>query len=407
MTVKASQNRFVGSTRNGLPALSDALDLLSANAQEAAEVLMLMLDGGVRTRGQLISETGLARSAVGAQIDSLLHAGLLSPEGEAASTGGRPPVQFRFNPAARVVLAADLGASHATLALTDLAGRPIEKVHEQINIAQGPEEVLSWVLEQGTALIERSGRGDDLIGVGIGVPGPVEHSTGRPVRPPIMLGWDGFDIPARIRRGLPVPVLVDNDVNLMALGEHILVHRNVEHLLFVKVATGIGGGIIMGGRLHRGAKGAAGDLGHVFTPSGDGVLCRCGNTGCLEAVASGPAIAARLRAQGLNAETPLDVFKLAEGGNMLAAAELREAGRMIGDTLAACVSLLNPSVIVLGGVLSRAGDHLLAGVRERVYTRSLPLATGDLQILPAGTGRDAAVAGAAVMVTQHVLAISR
>lgn len=369
-------------------------------------MLGVMLDARARTRSEIARETGLARSTVGTQIDGLLALGLLAPVGEAASTGGRPPVQFRFNPGARVVLCADIGASHATVALTDLAGRPHERITGPIDVAEGPEPVLEWVLEQFEQLLADSGRRDQLVGVGIGVPGPVEHSVGRPVRPPIMPGWDNFDIPAFVTRQFQVPVLVDNDVNLMALGEHILVHRKVEHLLFVKVATGIGGGIIMGGKLHRGAKGAAGDLGHVATPSGVDVMCRCGNTGCLEAVASGPAIAARLRAAGWEAHTLADILDLVEAGNVAVAAELREAGRLIGDTLAACVSLLNPSVIVLGGALSRAGDHLLAGVRERVYTRSLPLATGELQILNSGTGRDAAIAGAAVMVTQHVLALN-
>lgn len=369
-------------------------------------MLVAMLDARARTRSEIARDTGLARSTVGAQIEALLALDLLSPVGEAASTGGRPPVQFRFNPGARLVLCADIGASHATVALTDLAGRLVERVTGPIDIAEGPQTVLTWALERGQKLLDQSGRRDQLVGVGIGVPGPVEHSVGRPVRPPIMPGWDNFDIPAFVAQQLPVPVLVDNDVNLMALGEHILVHRNVEHLLFVKVATGIGGGIITGGKLHRGAKGAAGDIGHIATPLGGDVMCRCGNTGCLEAVASGPAIASRLRAKGVEANTIVDILELVEAGNMVAASELRQAGRMIGDTLASCVSLLNPSVIVLGGVLSRAGDHLLAGVRERVYTRSLPLATGDLQILTSGTGRDAAVAGAAVMVTQHVLSLN-
>lgn len=386
-----------------LLAMSTRVTGLTAQAREAAGVLGVMLDARARTRSEIARDAGLARSTAGAQIDALLALRLLAPVGEAASTGGRPPVQFRFNPEARLVLCADIGASHATVALTNLAGRPVQRVTEAVDVAQGPQTVLAWVLEQGRQLLERSGRRDELVGVGIGVPGPVEHSVGRPVRPPIMPGWDNFDIPGFISRELPVPVLVDNDVNLMALGEQILVHRDVEHLLFVKAATGIGGGIITGGKLHRGAKGAAGDIGHIATPSGGDVVCHCGNTGCLEAVASGPAIAARLRAGGLEVHTLSDIVTLVEAGDMAAAAELRSAGRMIGDTLASCVSLLNPSVIVLGGALSHAGEHLLAGVRERVYTRSLPLATGDLQILISRTGRDAAVAGAAVMVSQHVL----
>lgn len=384
----------------------DTVATLTEIARDNGDVLRVMLDGKTRTRAELTLATGLARSTVGAKIDALMASGLLAPVGEALSTGGRPPTQFSFNRQARVVIAADLGATHASVALTDLGGRPIDRVDGEINITEGPDAVLSWVLERAASLLKRHGRSGDLIGIGIGVPGPVEHSTGRPVRPPIMPGWDHYDVVGHVGRELRVPVLVDNDVNLMALGEHATAHPEVEHLFFVKVATGIGGGIISSGQLHRGASGSAGDLGHVRSPQGGDVLCACGNQGCLEAVASGPAIAARLREKGLEAQRAVDVVRLVDAGNMVAAAEVREAGRIIGATLAGCVSLLNPSVIVVGGLLARAGDHLLAGVREVVYTRSLPLATGNLQILPARTGRDAAIVGAAVMVTQRVLDVA-
>lgn len=375
--------------------------------REASEVLAVMLDGQPRTRAELTAVTGLGRGSVGAKVDALLGSGLLTPVGAAVSTGGRPPVQFRFDPGARVVVAADLGANHGVVALTDLAGHPLDSRAAEIDIATGPEAVLGWVSEQASELLERHGRRGDLVGVGVGVPGPVEHASGRPVRPPIMPGWDGFDIPARLEEDLPVPVLVDNDVNLMALGEHSTAHPQLAEMLFVKVATGIGAGIITHGMLHRGAKGSAGDLGHVASPHGGGVRCRCGNTDCLEAVAAGPAIAARLRAKGIHAERTVDILHLVEGGSMEAATELRQAGRIIGEALATCVSLLNPSVIALGGLLTRAGDHLIAGVREVVYTRSLPLATGSLQILPAQTGRDAAIAGAATMVSEHILGVRK
>ncbi|MGA8045234.1 MAG: ROK family protein [Dermatophilaceae bacterium] len=387
--------------------MSTVVEPLPVAVREAADVLSVMLDGRPRTRAELITLTGMGRSTVGAKVDTLLASGLLAPVGSAASTGGRPPVQFSFAPSARVVIAADLGATHAGVALTDLAGRPLDVVVGELDIADGPENVLSWVLDRAEELLSRHDRRADLIGIGIGVPGPVEHSTGRPVRPPIMPGWDGYDIPARVTRELDVPVLVDNDVNLMALGEHATAHSEVADLLFVKVATGIGAGIITHGQLLRGAKGAAGDLGHVASPHGGEVLCRCGNRGCLEAIASGPAIATRLRDQGVDAQRTLDIVELVEAGEVRAATELRQAGRFIGEVLATCVSLLNPSVIVLGGLLTRAGDHLIAGVREVVYTRSLPLATGSLQILPATTGRDAAIAGAAVMVTEHMLGVRK
>jgi len=366
-----------------------------------------MRDGHPRTRAELIQLTGLARSTVGTRVDALLSTGLLSPSRESVSTGGRPPVRFVFNRGAGLVLAADIGATHATVALTDLGARVLVEQIEPVEITRGPSAVLDWLVDTCAQLLLEVGRPrSDLVGVGIGLPGPVEHSTGRPTNPPIMPGWDGFDVPGHVTRALgapAVPVLVDNDVNIMALGEHATVYPEVQHLLFVKVATGIGAGIISGGTLNRGAAGAAGDLGHIQAPSGHDVACRCGNVGCLEAIASGPAIAARLRQQGHDVSGTADVIDLVRSGSLAATAEVRQAGREIGEVLAACVSLLNPSVVVIGGQLARASEPLLAGVREVVYGRSLPLATGSLQIVVSQTGRQAGVVGAATMLVQHVM----
>ncbi|MCU1536638.1 MAG: hypothetical protein JWP82_989 [Humibacillus sp.] len=381
---------------------------LVAPPSGAGELLQLLRDQTPRTRAELASLTGLARSTVGARVDALLATGLLAPSGEAASTGGRPPARFAFNPQARVVVGADLGATHARIALTDLTGRPLHQMSEDLAIVDGPEVVLDWVIRMTERMLEITGRSPrDLIGVGIGVPGPVEHSSGRPMRPPIMPGWDGYDVPAHINAVFDVPVLVDNDVNIMALGEHAAAHAHVEHLLFVKVATGIGAGIISGGRLHRGAVGAAGDLGHVAAPHAPEVLCSCGNLGCLEAVASGPAISRALAEIGISAPSNGEIVSLVQRGNVPAAHAVRQAGRTIGEVLATCVSLLNPSVIVIGGSLALAGESLLAGVREVVYGRSLPLATGHLQIVAATTGVQAGVIGAATMVIQHALTADR
>ncbi|NHA67865.1 ROK family protein [Phycicoccus sp. CMS6Z-2] len=364
-----------------------------------------MLDGVPRTRAELISLTGLARSTVGARVEALMSANLLVPSGEAASTGGRPPARLAFNPDAGVVVGVDVGATHALVALTDLRGRVVGERALAIDIASGPKAVLDDVVRAARELL-RSGRRrvGDVSGVGIGLPGPVEHATGRPVLPPIMPGWDTYDVPGHLSSALRGPVLVDNDVNLMALGEHATVYPHVDQLLFVKVATGIGAGIISGGRLHRGAQGSAGDLGHVAAPHGGDARCTCGNTGCLEAVASGPAIVRRLRAQGLDIADSQGLVDASKAGDLVATEAIRDAGREIGRVLATCVSLLNPSVIVVGGVLAQTAEHLLAGVREVVYGRSLPLATGDLQIVASRTAGHAGVVGAATMVIQHVLA---
>jgi len=377
--------------------------LTSASAGPGV-VLQLLRDGVPRTRSELATAANLARSTITARLDSLIEANLVQEAG-GTFTGGRPASRFVFNPRARVVLAADLGATHATLALTDLGGTSIAHRRDPLDIAQGPKVTLDWVVATAHDLLVESGHADaELAGVGIGLPGPVEHSTGRPASPPIMPGWDGYDVVGHVRSRYDVPVLVDNDVNLMALGEHVTVYPDVPHLLLVKVATGIGSGLISDGRLHRGAQGAAGDLGHVLSTRGGDRPCTCGNTGCIEAVASGVAVASALRDEGLDAETSQDVVELVRSGNIVAAKAVRQAGRDLGETLAATVSLFNPSVIVIGGSLAQAGEMLLAGVREAVYARSLPLATEHLRIVMSSTAGEAAVLGASTMVVRHVLA---
>lgn len=370
----------------------------------ASELFQLLRDGRPRTRASLAQLTGLARSTIAARVDELMRIGLVSPVADAASTGGRPPSQFALNPGARIVLAADLGASHATLAVTDLAGTVLRSRTERMDIANGPEAVLGWLADAALALLIEIGRDRrELVAIGIGVPGPVEHSTGRPVNPPIMPGWDRFDVPGWVQQHLEVPVLVDNDVNLMALGERAVAWPHVEHLVFVKVATGIGSGIISGGILQRGAQGIAGDIGHVQIARGAGVPCHCGNRGCLEALASGPAIARELREHGVDAASGSDVVDLVKRGDLEAIQAVRQAGRDIGEVLTACVSLINPSVIAIGGSMARAGEHLIAGVREVVYTRSMPLATEHLQIVQSAAAENAAVLGASMLAIHHAL----
>jgi glucokinase len=387
-----------------IPGTAPATPDSGGNLARAGDLFQLLRDGKARTRAELALTTGLARSTVAARIDALIASGLVGAAGEANSSGGRPPSRFAFNPAARAVLAVDVGATHVIVAVTDLSGHVVAEQRLAQDVADGPEPVLGRVVKEALTLLEQAGRGpQDLAGVGIGLPGPVEHATGRPVKPPIMPGWDGFDVVRYVQRSLPVPVLVDNDVNIMALGERTAHWPDHENFLFIKVATGIGSGIISNGDLQRGANGTAGDLGHVRVPRGDDVLCRCGNYGCLEALASGPALAAELTRQGVPASQGRDVLRLVDAGNVQAVQALRQAGRDVGDVLAIVVNLLNPSVIVLGGSLGQAGEHLMAGVREVVYRRSLPLATSHLRIALSMAGDQAAILGASQLVTQYVL----
>jgi predicted NBD/HSP70 family sugar kinase len=371
----------------------------------AGEILHLVRSGHATTRGTLAQVTGLARSTIAQRVDALLASGLLVRGGDSASTGGRPPTMLAFNGDAGVVLAGDIGATHSRVAVTDLTGRVLAEHSHEIAVAEGPDVVLGWLEDAFDRLLLEAGRGERQVrGVGVGLPGPVEHLTGRPVSPPIMPGWNLHPVGARLASRFGAPAFVDNDVNIMALGEHWTNWRDEKVLLFVKVGTGIGSGIIARGHVHRGADGAAGDIGHIHVPGNDETPCRCGNAGCLEAIAGGAAIAARLRAQGLPVDTSRDVVRQVLHGQRDAIKLVRQAGVAIGGVLAACVNMLNPGVIVIGGDIAAAGEPLMAGIREVVYKRSLPLATVRLRLTTSELGDQAGIAGAAVMALEKVLA---
>ena len=354
------------------------------------------------TRAELVSTTGLARSTISQRVDHLIAQGLVGEVGEAVSTGGRPPTMLGFNAGSGIVLVADLGATHSRLAVCDLEATPLAEACRDLDIADGPDIVLAWVLETFDALTTETGHAaHDVRAIGIGVPGPVDFAAGRAVYPPIMPGWDDYPIRDRFEARYGVPVLVDNDVNIMALGEYWVMQPRVEDLIFVKVGTGIGSGLIVGGNLQRGARGAAGDMGHIQAGSAN-VMCRCGNPGCLEASAGGAAIARELRANGHAAIGSRDVVALVQAGDRDAIQAVRDAGRLIGSVLAATVNLLNPAVISIGGDLAEAGQQLLAGIRETVYQRSTALSTSELHIVTGTLGDRAGIIGAAALVIEHI-----
>lgn len=367
-----------------------------------AHLLSLIRSGKASTRGDLVRVTGLARSTIAQRVDSLLSSGLLIETGEAPSTGGRPPTMLGFNGDAGVVLAADLGATHSLIAITNLAAMPLVEETAEWDIDDGPESILERLESTFDDLLGRPGGPSSLRGIGIGLPGPVDFSRGMAINPPIMAGWNEYPVAERFSDRYHVPVLVDNDVNIMAIGEHFAAERSVPDLLFVKVGTGIGSGLILGGRLHRGAQGAAGDMGHVQA-AGQEVVCRCGNNGCLEAAAGGAALAAALGEHRDGIVDSRDVVRLVNEGDEEAIRAVRSAGRLIGQVLAGMVNLLNPAVIVIGGDMAAAEQQLLAGIREVVYRRSTTLSTTALEIKRTTLGDSAGITGAAAMVIDHLL----
>lgn len=362
----------------------------------AGELFQLLRDGRSRTRPELVEETGLARTSIVNRLAALTAVGLVTAAGTAAASGGRPAAKLKFDPESRVCIGIDLGATHGAVGVLNLSGHVLSEERRTLDIADGPKKVLTWAVETAERLLLESGRSTgELLGTGIGVPGPVEHTTGRPIRPPIMPGWDAFNIPAFVRHRLPAPVLVDNDVNLLALGEHATHWPDVTELLFIKVSTGIGAGMIVGGALQRGSRGSAGDIGHVLIPG-------AAHEHDLESQASIPAISASLRQGGTDVEPP-DVITRVLTGDPAAVAAAREAGRAIGEVAAFCVSMLNPSVVVIGGQLGVNVQEIIAGVREVVYRRSIPLATQHLNIVPAQGDKNAGIRGAGLMVLEACL----
>jgi predicted NBD/HSP70 family sugar kinase len=372
------------------------------------EILSLFRSKGPLTRGEVMESTGLGRSTVNQRLDTLLSSGLLVPAGESASTGGRRPGRFAFNAQAGITLVADIGASGLRTAVCDLAGSVLADRAARIDVRSGPEEVLGMVDEGFGALLSEAGRtARGVKGVAISVPGPVQYATGRVVSPPIMTGWDGFDIPGYFGERYGGTVLVDNDVNAMAVGEQRTCYPDVDHLAFLKVGTGVGCGIIAGGQVLRGAQGAAGDIGHTrvtVTDVSEEPVCICGNTGCVEAYAGGWALIRDLRAAGRSVDTVDDVVALIRAGDPVAARLARRAGRILGEAVADVVSVLNPAVVVIGGQLAHAEEQLLAGIREIVYQRCLPLATSSLQLVRTRLDLRAGVVGLALLLTDAILA---
>ena len=251
-----------------------------------------------------------------------------------------------------------------------------------------------------------------LDAVGIGVPGPVSFRDGVPVSPPIMPGWDRYPVRELLSREHGCPAVVDNDVNIMAIGErHGGVAHSVDDFLFVKIGTGIGCGIYLSGEVYRGTDGCAGDIGHIQVDA-HGPMCSCGNVGCLEALFSGAALARDAAAAARSGTSPALAERLAAArrrsppwtsptapprATSTCIQLIRDGGRRVGGVLAGLVSFINPSMIVIGGGLAQLGHILLAEIRSVVYRRSLPLATGNLPVVLSELGPRAGVAGAAVL----------
>lgn len=357
---------------------------------QAGDILQLIRSGEATTRGDLLQATGLSRMTVAQRVDLLLSAGLVVETTSSSTARGRPRKGLRFNNEHSVVAVAAIDTTHTVTAITDLDGKILARDRFEVRIVDGPLPTLTAISESLSSLVTPDL--PSLAGIGISVPGPVDPATGRPSEPPIMPGWDAYPITEYLQEHVAdVPVHTANDADAAAVGEYVAEFRGSRSLVMVKVSTGIGTGIVIGGERYVGVDGGAGDIGHVRVERADTARCQCGSLGCLAAVASGRAVAASLRELGLEAAAGHDVGALLRVGDREAQRLTREAGRRIGEVLATVVCVLNPEVVVVGGDL--ASTSLITGIRETLYGRSLPRATRHLRLALGSLREDAAVIG--------------
>ena len=378
-------------------------DRPGGNQNSAGHLLCLVRTGRARTRAELQSYTGLSRSTITQRLDVLRATGYLRASGVEGSTGGRPAELLEVDIGHGVVLVADLGGNHARAAVVDLAGRPLAEEHEPIKIGAGPESVLGWVDGALRRVLAKTGwDAAQVRGIGVGVPGPVEFDVGVVTQPPIMPGWDGYPIAERLRSTWDRPVYVDNDANLMALGEQTVHYPDCPTLVLVKVATGVGAGVIINGQVYRGIDGGAGDIGHIRLHDHREARCECGLYGCLAAVASGLALAQQLTAAGTPTSSGAELVERIRSGHAEAVHLARTAGKLVGEVLSTVVCMLNPAVLVIAGDL--ADIHFVTGVREVLYQSALPRSTRHLEVITSRLGAQSAVIGGYAMVVDQVYA---
>ncbi|MEE6164828.1 MULTISPECIES: ROK family transcriptional regulator [unclassified Mycolicibacterium] len=372
------------------------------------EVMALIRDRRDVTRAEIGQLTGLSRTAVAARVAVLTELGLVVETEQAPSTGGRPAALLSFNADNGVVLSAAIGRSRTRVAVCNLAGDVLDLTDIDQQPDLGPGDLMQDVVKRLDALMD--GRaGAHVYGIGVSLPGTVDRVRGASLDSPILPGWDGVELRPYLRELTDAPVVVDNDVNVIALTER---HRGeprdghgkrraIDDLLVLKASTGIGAGIIAGGVLQRGAVQAAGELGHNKTPAAAGLPCRCGDSGCLEAIAGGWAMVAELGRDGVNHVR--DLVRLAHDGDADARRMIRDSGRHVGEVIAAAVNLLNPAVLVVAGDMAGAYEIFVAGLRETLYGNATALATRTLQVAPSTYGDRSGVIGCAAMVLDEVL----
>ncbi len=410
-----STGRFVGFS------YPSPFDYYYRNTNKRLILDMIRFSAGGITRAEIARQMGLTRAAITAIVNDILDEKLVRETEHSPIRGGRRPILLEVNPERGYVSGIDIGATHLGILITDFAGRVVHEIEIPFAIDQGPEMCMPQVLDHfqqvlGTISLSLN----HILAVGIGVPGPVVAEAGAVSTPPIMPGWDKYPIRAHFQDVWKCPVSVNNDAELGALGEWAYgAGRGERNLAYIKVGSGVGAGLILDGRIYRGATGCAGEIGHITILDG-GPLCSCGNSGCLEALAGGRAIARKAREaiqvgkrtlltkiQAVETITAKDVAEAARLGDLLSQQILADSGRYLGIAIASLVNLINPSVVVVGGGVAHMGDLLLEPVRQTLRERSLRSAAEAVRVTTALLGRRSTSMGAVLqalnLATQNMI----
>ncbi|SFK36764.1 ROK family transcriptional regulator [Amycolatopsis sacchari] len=366
----------------------------------AGHILAVLRAEGPLTRQELQDRIGLSRATMVERLDVLQRHRLVRQTGLRASNGGRPAQVLAADDTGRTALVADVGQRHATIAVVDLRGDVFAQLHRPLPVGHLPEETLSHLLHTGRALLAETGRADSLCAVGLSVPGQIDHERGTTIAPPSMREWTGLPLRDRFTDALSVPVFLENDANALAFGAYCELGRPDAALVGVKVGTGIGAGLVISGRTHRGETASAGEIGHIRIEGND-QRCDCGRRGCVSAIASGQAVIRQLRPTGVRSAE--DVVRRVRAGNIEAIRVTAAAGRLVGTVLATVVTIVNPRYLRVGGaigVLPPFLDSLRDAVRANAQTTALEGVSVDACRL----GVNTTLTGVAGLVADEMLA---
>ena len=358
-------------------------------------VLTLIGSGQADTRSAIVKQTGLAASTVSAAVSRLVEAGVIAEADESVSTGGRRARRLITSEGAGALALVELGAHHGLVALTDPTlgiGRATSLL---VDIANGPKAVLAAVMEEISR--QEKAAGVRVGGLALAVPGPVDAERTRVIRPARMPGWDGINVAEAVAQQCGLPAIIENDARAGAIGESVYRRRlggvsPIDTLIYIKAGSAIGGAYLIDGAPLVGQGGLAGDISHIPVEAAAGRPCKCGNVGCLETIASADSIRADLAASGLVYENNAQLLAAARGGVPEVATAIRQAGTLLGLSVAHLVSFLAPQGVIVGGALS-AVDAFSAGVRAALHQSCLPSIMENLVIESSRSGRDAALWG--------------